>query len=179
MLIGRLLVKNPYTLNRARFSHSLQQWFPERQSRALQTRLIAVYWRGKSAPLTLLRVGFLFGFFADPVSRRILSPINSVHVPEVTTEISTLRESLPAQVTGEGSHPGMLPVVVSQVATLLEHALTVANSALKVQLWGVSSWVTHSDGMVPLLGHMFNWLRIEHTYLCGAVASIGDYAHIV
>ena len=96
----------------------------------------------------------------------------------MSAEIATLSEFTIAVVAGVRFLPGMLPVVVPQIATLLENPFAVANSALKVQLCNFCSRVEHSDGVVPLPRHIFNCFRVEHAYMSRAVTSIGDYAHI-
>lgn len=73
----------------------------------------------------------------------------------------------------------MLPVVVAQVATLLEHPFAASDAALKVQLRGLCTSITNSDRLVPNFRHIFNRFRVEEADIPSALTDVGDDAHLV
>lgn len=80
---------------------------------------------------------------------------NSVHILQMTSQISTLCECFLAERTFEWAQAGMLAEVVPQITTLLEYTAALRVLALEVQLDPLSFRVLHPDGLVPLLRNTF------------------------
>ena len=73
-----------------------------------------------------------------------------VHVLQVSTQISTLCESLVAIAAQEWSLASMLSKMVSQVARLFEDAPTVRIHALEVQFYPLCLRISNLYGFVPI-----------------------------
>jgi hypothetical protein len=90
-----------------------------------------------------------------------------VHILKVPAQITTLSESLGADVAGEGSLACVFAEVVSEVATLFKGRATACETAFEEHLDSGSLWVPHLDGLVPVLGDSFestgvNVIRFSH-----------------
>ena len=85
-------------------------------------------------------------------------PSDTMHVLQVSAQVSTLRESLLAERAPEGPHACVLAKVVSQVAALFEDTSALRVLALEVELHSLGLWVLHSDGLVPLFRNAFESL---------------------
>lgn len=76
----------------------------------------------------------------------------------MSAEVSTLSEGFLTERTLERAKPCVLPEVVPQVATFLEHASTVRILAFEVEFDSLGLWVLYADCLMPLFRDAFKGL---------------------
>ena len=74
-----------------------------------------------------------------------------MNVLEVSAKVATLSEGLATVSTGEGPLSSVLSKVISEIATLLEDAVTAWILALEEELDALCVLILHLDGLMPLL----------------------------
>ena len=88
-----------------------------------------------------------------------------MNINQMSTEVSTLRERLAAQLTSKGPCTSVLAEVISQVATFLEHAPTSIILALEVEFDAPSGFVLHLNCLMPLSRDVLEKFGLEHCNL--------------
>ena len=85
-----------------------------------------------------------------------------MHILKVSAQITTLCESLGADVAGEWSLARVFAEVVSEIATLFKGRAAAYETAFEDHLDPGSLWVSHLDGLVPVLGYSFEspWVYV-------------------
>lgn len=83
-----------------------------------------------------------------------------VHVFEVATEITALRERLVALLANEWPLASVLSEVVPEVAGLLKHRVAAGVHALEIELDALGLRVPDLDGLVPVGRHSFECLGV-------------------
>lgn len=78
-----------------------------------------------------------------------------MHVFKMTSQVSTLGESLVAEWTLEGSHTSMLSKVVSKITAFFENTSAVRISALEIQLDSLCFRVLNTYSLMPLFWNSF------------------------
>lgn len=78
---------------------------------------------------------------------------DSVHILQVTAQVTALGKSFLAEGALEGTQACVLAEVIAQIAALLENAATLGVLALEVQLHALSLGVLHADSLMPLFGN--------------------------
>ena len=97
---------------------------------------------------------------------------------EVTPKIATLSEGLLAHGAGEGALACVLAEVISQIATLLEHTLTVWVLAFKIKLYALAHQMLHLDRLMPLPRNPRERFRLDLRHLRVLVRKLGLEAEI-
>lgn len=104
-----------------------------------------------------------------------------MHILEVTTKVTALRECLPAFWACKRSLTRVLSKVVTKVTAFLKNRATATMSALKVQFYSHGFRVAHLDSLMPVAGNTLKclWLGPEQRGLCGCLFGFLTFFDVV